>query len=169
MTSLTITHRLLVDGPDFTSCCQRVERFFARTILVKYDSVRIDAAQSCAATDPRFWEKVEQGLTANRETVADLLAELKASGTTALDDLGDLPQGYASKTLHTLAHLLDGFIGIDSNFYNLIDDSHWLSDQQRGRIKAAPAAHWLLSVEASSFTGNADQVATLRTTPTEKE
>lgn len=101
--------------------------------------------------------------------MAELVDELKDAGVAEVQDLTSLPQGYASKILHTAAHLLDGFIGIDSHFYNLADDSHWLSDQQRNKIEAAPASYWLLQVEASSRAGDIDQVATLRTTPTAKD
>ncbi len=169
MTSLTVTHRLLVDGPDLATCRQRVERFFARTILVKYDTLRIAPERAFVATEPGFWQEVEEGLAANRATVAALLDELKGTGTTALDDLATLPQGYASKTLHTVAHIMDGFIGIDSHFYNLCADSHWLSDRERRRIEADPAGHWLLHVEATSASGDVDQVPTLRTQPTARE
>ena len=108
-------------------------------------------------------------MAANRKVLADLLEELKDSGVTEVQHLVSLPQGYASKTLHTIAHLLDGFIGIDSHFYNLVDDSHWLSDQQRRKMEAAPTSYWLLQVEAASLAGDVDQVATLRTTPTARD
>ena len=160
---------MLVDGPDFDTCRHRVERFFARTILVKYDSVQVVAEKSCNGADPQFWQKVEQGIAENRSLAAELLAELKNAGLTDINNLADLPQGYPSKTLHTLAHLLDGFFGVDSHFYNLNDDSHWLSEPQKNKIEQSPDTHWLIHVEASSKTGNADQVSTLRTMPTEKE
>ena len=47
------------------------------------------------------------------------------------EDFHNIKQGYLSKTLHILSHFLDGFIGIDSYFYNLIDDSHWLPSSNR--------------------------------------
>lgn len=61
MTSLHVTHLMLVDGPDLETCSQRVERFFNRTILLKYDTVRINAEHSFAATAPEFWQGVERG------------------------------------------------------------------------------------------------------------
>ncbi|MDH5298013.1 MAG: hypothetical protein OEV91_03255 [Desulfobulbaceae bacterium] len=166
MQPLHVKHLLLADGPDFDTCRQRVEHFFARTILVKYDTVRVVAADSHAGDDPRFWPALEQGVAANRAFLAELLSDLAEAGVRSASDLATLPQGYASKTLHTIAHLLDGFIGIDSRFYNLSADSHWLPDRQRQQIEADPAHHWLISVEASSAAGDADRVFTLRTIPT---
>jgi len=157
---------MLVDGPDLDTSRRRVERFFARTILVKYDSVQVVAEKSCNGTHGLFWEKLAAGIAENRALAAALLADLKEAGLTDLDALTTLPQGYASKTLHTMAHLLDGFFGVDSRFYNLNDDSHWLSASQRSRIEQDPASSWLLHVEASSQSGDADQVSTLRTIPT---
>ncbi|MEJ2057239.1 MAG: hypothetical protein P8X39_05310, partial [Desulfofustis sp.] len=67
-------------------------------------------------------------------------------------DLIDLNQGYQSKILHIIAHFLDGFIGIDSVFYNLIDDSHWLSDETRDKIEQQPDRFRLLSLKCYSLT-----------------
>lgn len=157
---------MLVEGPDFDTCRRRVERFFARTILVKYDSVTVVAAKSCNGAGGEFWGKLTTGIAENQKLAAELLAELKGAGITELDSLSTLPQGYVSKTLHTMAHLLDGFFGVDSRFYNLNDDSHWLSEPQQALVKQQPEQFWLLHVEALSQTGDADQVATLRTIPT---
>ncbi|MDH4320194.1 MAG: hypothetical protein OEV73_01715 [Desulfobulbaceae bacterium] len=166
MPAFNVTHLMLAYGPDFDGCRRQVERFFARTILVKYDSVTVIAEKSCSATDREFWSKLATGIDENRNLAAGLLAELKEAGITELDSLTTLPQGYASKTLHTIAHLLDGFFGVDSRFYNLNDDSHWLNESQQALVKQKPEQFWLLHVEASSQTGAADQVATLRTIPT---
>lgn len=156
---------MLVNGPDYDTCRLQVERFFARTILVKYDSVQVIAEKSCNGADPDFQNKLEAGLIANQSLAAELLAELKDAGLTDLNKLVDLPQGYASKTLHTMAHLLDGFFGVDSRFYNLNDDSHRLSDTQMKQLAQSPGSFWMLHVEASSDTGNVDQVGLLRNTP----
>ncbi len=169
MSSFNVTHLLLVNGPDFDSCRRQVEKFFARTILVKYDSLQVVAEKSCHGEDRQFWEKLSTGIAENRNLTTELLTELKEAGVTDLDALTTMPQGYASKILHTIAHLLDGFFGVDSCFYNLNDDSHWLSEPQHALIKKKPANYWLLHVEASSQTGDADQVSTLRTMPTAKE
>jgi len=169
VSAFNVTHLMLVDGPDFDTSRRRVERFFARTILVKYDSVQVVAEKSCNGADQQFWEKLDAGIAENRNLAADLLTELKETGLTELDKLTTLPQGYATKILHTMAHLLDGFFGVDSRFYNLNDDSHWLNDSQLAQIKQKPESYWLIHVEASSQTGDADQVSTLRTMPTAAE
>lgn len=169
MSAIHLTHLMLVDGPDFETCRRRVERFFARTILVKYDSVQVVAEKSCNGADRQFEKNLAAGINENRNLAAELLTELKETGLTDLDNLTTLPQGYASKVLHTMAHLLDGFFGVDSRFYNLSDDSHWLSEPQQALIKQNPENYWLLHVEASSQTGDADQVSTLRTMPTAQE
>jgi hypothetical protein len=63
-----------------------------------------------------------------------------------VDQLLTLKQGYATKILHTLTHLLDGFIGIDSAFYNLVEDSHWVSGELAEAIRVAGAEYWLVPV-----------------------
>ena len=50
--------------------------------------------------------------------------------------------------LHVITHLLDGFFGIDSYFYNLVEDSHWVSEELRATIKTSPSRYWLIAVEA---------------------
>ena len=77
-----------------------------------------------------------------------LIHELQESGYHTLVELAEIKQGYESKTLHTLVHLLDGFIGIDSKFYNLIENSHLISASLRREIKQTPAHYWLLQIEA---------------------
>jgi hypothetical protein len=62
--------------------------------------------------------------------------------------LSELPQGFRTKMLHVITHFLDGFFGIDTYFYNLEEDSHWVSEQARRRIREAPSDYRLLSVEA---------------------
>jgi hypothetical protein len=63
---------------------------------------------------------------------------------TGIEDLLALKPGYPSKVLHILTHMLDGFIGIDSAFYNLVEDSHWLSEPLRTTILRNPEGYWLV-------------------------
>ncbi len=49
-----------------------------------------------------------------------------------------MPQGYKSKMLHVITHFLDGFFGIDTFFYNLEEDSHWVSEELQKKIAEAP-------------------------------
>ena len=79
-------------------------------------------------------------------------------------DLNDMGQGYKSKILHTLTHFLDGFFGIDTCFYNLEEDSHWLSDGLAAEIKKYPKKFWLLRAKCSSKSGTTDFLERLRRT-----
>jgi hypothetical protein len=80
-----------------------------------------------------------------------MLAHLKEEGVTSLDQLPELEQGYVTKILHTLTHLLDGFIGIDSVFYNLVEDSHRVSAGLSDAIRANPADYWLVPVRTGKL------------------
>lgn len=159
------SHEILVAGESFAACEHKVLRFFKRNLLVRYDTVMIAATASLPAGDPAFWERVDRGLAANREVLQGLLAELAAEGFSSLGDLATMKQGFHSKTLHTASHLLDGFFGVDSFFYSYEDDSHWLAEATRKRIKAAPAAFWLLRVEGESSVGG-DRFQSLRSAET---
>lgn len=159
---LTVSHEILVSGPDFATCKIRVQRFFERYMLVRYDTVRIDEQEAANAGQPIFFDRLERALAGNHEVLKELLEDLRLQGYTSLDDLQALPQGLASKTLHIASHLLDGFFGIDSHFYNLEDDSHWLTEKKRQQISRQPEAFWLLKVTASSAEGSADRVQFLR-------
>lgn len=159
---LTGTHELLVAGPDFETCRHKVLRFFARTELIRYDVVRVREEAAVNAGNPVFWERLAQGEAANRQVIDELFAELAAEGFQTAADFRHLGQGYVSKVFHTIAHLLDGFIGIDSRLYNLEEDSHRLSRGLRQKILAAPAEYWLLTVIGASQAGDADPLDRLR-------
>jgi hypothetical protein len=88
-------------------------------------------------------EAVVRELCVSRQT---LYRRLKEEGVTSLDQLPHLEQGYVTKVLHTLTHLLDGFIGIDSVFYNLLEDSHQVSGSLAADIQASPTAYWLVPI-----------------------
>ncbi len=155
MEDLVYCHEILVSGVDLPACEARVGRFFSRTELVRYDSVRIAAAAALRGDAPGFRQRLEQGVAANRRVIAELLGELDREGVRSLADIGEMGQGSNSKVLHTIAHLLDGFFGIDSAFYNLEDDSHWVSPLLDERIKAEPASFRLLPVEGIIRIGGA--------------
>jgi hypothetical protein len=82
----------------------------------------------------------------------DLIDELIKANIRKTEDLQDVEQGYLSKTLHILSHFLDGFIGIDSYFYNLLDDSHWLPPVTAKAIHRNPHHYWLLHVDCFAAT-----------------
>ncbi len=146
---LEVTHTILAMEPDFEKSTAHVLRFLDRTPLVQYDAVRVVAAQSCSGADPRFWPCLEQGLADNRQVLTQLTGELRAAGTKEFSDLPAMPQGFQSKIFHTMAHLLDGFFGIDSRFYSLPEDSHWLGASLRRQIEADPEDFWLVTVVAT--------------------
>lgn len=159
---LEISHRILVMGPNLEKSTAHALRFLDRTPLVQYDRVRVIAAESCANTDSRFWPWLEEGVVQNRQVLAKLLGDLRAAGTKDFQDLLSMPQGFQSKIIHTVAHLLDGFFGIDSIFYSLPEDSHWLSDTLRKQIEASPEEFWLIKVVATLEALEHGSVSTLR-------
>ncbi len=146
---MTKTHWLLCSGHDFTTARNFVLAFFNKSLLLTYHEVWAIEPDSCSAEDKSFWLKLEEGVTANRLVLRGFLDDLRAEGCREIDDLAALPLGYPSKMLHLIAHLLDGFIGIDSVFYNLLEDSHWLSAGLGDTIRQSPARYWLIRVEAS--------------------
>jgi hypothetical protein len=145
-------HRVLVCGDSFAACSDQVRRFFDLTSLVIYDCIEVRQEQSRAAVAADFGGAVEAAIADNRETVDGLIAELGRTGIGSIDGLPGLPQGYPSKILHIIAHFLDGFIGIDSSFYNLVDDSHWLPESTRAAIVRHPENYWLIHVDCYSAT-----------------
>lgn len=157
-----VIHKILAMEPDFTKSSTHVLRFLERTRLVRYDAVRIVTGETFPASDPRFWSSLEQGVEENREALRKLTGELRVAGTMDFAGLLTMPQGFQSKILHTMAHLLDGFFGIDSRFYSLPEDSHWLSDELRRQIEANPEEFWLVAVVGALEPTAHDAVAGLR-------
>lgn len=160
--NLRVSHEILVTGPDFEACRHKVLRFFKKNILVRYDVVQIDAAGAVNAQEPFFWEGISRGEAANRKVLAEFVSELEEDGFRSMHDILGLDQGYRSKVFHTIAHLVDGFFGIDSCFYNLVDDSHWVSETLRQQIESSPADYWLLKAAAESKGKTADRLHILR-------
>ncbi|NTV13671.1 MAG: hypothetical protein HGA96_07055 [Desulfobulbaceae bacterium] len=157
------THLLLTTGTAREDAHDRVRHFFARNFLVKYDLVRVIAAHTLAADAAGFWPKLEEGIAANLGLVTELLVELRAGGFEKLTDLTEMRQGYESKLLHTVTHLLDGFFGVDTVFYNLEEDSHGLSPRVAATIRANPTSFWLVETECTSNDGQtADQLDLIR-------
>lgn len=145
-------HKLLVTGESFDQCRSQVENFFRKTTLVKYDCIKVRDKKSFSGLDAVFIESTEKAIQQNRQMLEGLLDELRISGCHKLEDLKRLPQGYESKTLHIISHILDGFIGIDSSFYNLIDDSHWILGRTEEELQIRPEKFWLIHVDCFSAT-----------------
>ncbi|HIJ79022.1 MAG: hypothetical protein OEY01_08390 [Desulfobulbaceae bacterium] len=159
---LEISHSFLARGADLAAAGGHALGFLEKSNLVHYHAVRVIEADCCPATEPKFWALLEEGEAANRRALAALLAELQEAGVDSLDQLLRLDQGLESKVLHTIAHLLDGFFGIDSEFYNLPEDAHWLSAALRAEIKAAPGEFWLVRVAATLTALERNAVVALR-------
>jgi hypothetical protein len=162
------THLLLTIGADRADAQTRVEHFFARNFLVRYDRVTVQAERTGNAGEGDFWGRLETGIAANRRLVVELLEELRAGGFENLTDLAGMRQGYDSKLLHAITHFLDGFFGVDTIFYNLEEDSHGVSDRLTATIQANPAGFWLVEAECASANGHdADRLDLIRKFATE--
>ncbi len=129
-----------------------MKRFFDHTTLVIYDSVQVVEEKSFSALDASFWQDISQAEEQNRTLTRELIKELKKNGFQSIESLKNTHQGYESKLLHILSHMLDGFIGVDSFFYNLIDDSHWLPEKTATAIRENRQEYWLLHLDCFAAT-----------------
>ena len=141
-----ITHYLLARAQSNVLAAQYVERYIASSQLISYAEFFVRVDEVLASDHAQFWTTLEHGVTANHQFARRMLTHLQEEGVERLDQLLELKQGYATKVLHTLTHLLDGFIGVDSVFYNLVEDSHWVSDSLAAEIRAQRGAYWLVPV-----------------------
>jgi hypothetical protein len=148
--SVEARHEFLVDGEDLDACARRIRTFLDSYQLVRYGSIEIVRERSLPAAEPGFSLRLDEALGENAGRVRAFLDELRQDGFERMEQLEEMPQGYQSKTLHTLTHLLDGFFGIDSFFYNLVEGSHGLTGEMRARIEAAPQGYMLVVVKAST-------------------
>ncbi len=148
---LLAQHTVLAEGDSSEACKAQVLHFLQQTTLVRYDNIVI-AEPVLSGKDPAFAGELDSGLKKNRETLARFVKELESTGFEKRTDLMNLSQGYHSKILHIIAHFLDGFIGIDSVFYNLVDDSHWLPDETRNQITLNPDRFRLMFLKCYSLT-----------------
>lgn len=141
-------HLFLTKANGKHQAIENIKNFLDKYQLVRYDFFEIDETSIIEASSDNFWEVLELGLKENKEILLRFLVELKNEGYSKLEDILELPQGYLSKILHLIAHLVDGFFGIDSAFYNLIEDSHFLSEALRRKIRENPDEFYLLKVKA---------------------
>ena len=143
-------HEFLCEGRDLAACTSRLFTFFEGYELIRYGHLDVIEGKSLRADDPAFPLRLEKSLEIHRRRVRSFLEELKREGVDSISALENLSQGYQSKTLHTVTHLLDGFFGIDSHFYNLVEGSHGVSDGLRQRISGDPRGFMLLSVRGAA-------------------
>ena len=163
MGNLEISHDILLASSDFASCRKRVKHFFDSTMLIRYDQVQIVENFSISGTDKGFSIRLQEGLAANQKAIGELLENLKDEGFETFKDIQGVEKGYVSKIFHTIAHLLDGFIGIDSCFYNLEEDSHGISKELQQKISASPENYWIFRVKGSIVSSDEDPLHALRT------
>ncbi len=159
---MKVYHEILIGGGDFDLASSRLLHFFSLYQLVRYDAVQVMKENSLKATDHLFWERIELGVARNRTILEGLISELGKENFVTLAELKNIPPGYSSKMLHTIAHVIDGFFGVDSFFYNLEEDSHWVSPPCRSRVSSAPSSYWLLAMEAEFSGKGADPGGTVR-------
>lgn len=147
-TGLEAFHEFLVEGSDFDAASARVNRFLEQYQLVRYGSIEILGDRSVGGESSSFDSRLRQGVKENRSRVRAFIEELRGEGIAGLEELAGLGQGHLSKTVHTVAHLLDGFFGIDSFFFNLVEDSHWVSEETMGKIAGNPGKYMIVAVRA---------------------
>ncbi len=141
-------HILLVQAENAKEAVHQVRHFLQTSELVSYEQLNIDETRVMAGNSDTFWKDLRQGVEENRKFSRWVLKELQETGVGEVADLLALPLGYPSKLLHILAHMVDGFVGIDSVFYNMVEDSHWLGEKIETVIRKNPEQFWLVPVEA---------------------
>lgn len=149
--NLLARHIVLATAESKEECKSQVLNFFDKTSLVRYDRIVVDESKHLSAREDAFPAALEKALDRNRQILSELVDELGTAGFAKRSDLPDLSQGYPSKVLHIIAHFLDGFIGIDSVFYNLVNDSHWLPEETAAQIIEEPDRFWLISLDCYSM------------------
>lgn len=158
------THIFLVTGNSYPNAKEKVEHFLKQNLLVRYTTVLFDDEQGTDNLNEQFPATVKWAEEQNRLTLQGLLHEFVDLGYESLADLSRVPQGYESKLLHTVTHLLDGFFGLDSFFYNLVEDSNWISPslfEKTGRCKQAD--YFLVHVQGSfKSLEEADRISKMR-------
>lgn len=145
-------HRVLVSAPSLENACEQVKAFFDSTPLVRYDRIEIRQERCLSGLDEGFTAALQQGITANTETLEKFIDDFEKTGFRTVNDFIRVECGYPSKVLHVITHFLDGFFGIDTQFYNMTEDSHWLSESTRKAIAASPGHYWLIPLDGYSDT-----------------
>lgn len=151
--SFKVSHTFLISGTDLPECTSRALYFFDTTQLVHYDHIQIIQEHSCSALSDNFQPLLDKALDKNHTKLETLLKDLYDAGYETIPDLLHIPHGYPSKVLHTIAHITDGFFGIDAFFFDLDHSSYRLSELRKQEIKEQPDACWLLTIKASSMDG----------------
>ncbi len=146
---MNIQHHFLTRAETPAAAEEQARAFLGKTLLVRYTEVEVVPEGVINAEHPRFWPTVEHLAAQHRELCQHFLDSLRHTGITTIDDLIGVKQGYQSKLLHIFAHLADGFFGIDSVLYNLVEDSHAISPALRDAIGKEPRAYHLVAANCS--------------------
>lgn len=145
-------HQILAQAESLPKCREAILRFFEKTTLVRYDHIELLDEDTSGAAETDFFVTLDRAISKNHQMVKKLVKDLAETNITTISDLKTIQQGYPSKALHILAHFLDGFIGIDSSFYNLIEDSHWVSEELKNAMHQHPDHYFLFTLEGYSYT-----------------
>ncbi|MBM9605826.1 hypothetical protein [Desulfopila inferna] len=146
------SHLVLVSAPSLEKACAQVKDFFDSTPLVRYDRIEIHKEKCHSGQDEGFAAALQQGLDANTRTLKKFIDDFEKTGFRTIKDFTRVECGYPSKVLHIITHFLDGFLGIDTHFYNKTEDSHGLSDSTRDAIATSPEHYWLIQLDGYSET-----------------
>ncbi|WP_028584678.1 hypothetical protein [Desulfogranum mediterraneum] len=141
-----ISHFFLVLAENPSQATEQVAHYLKGNQLISYADLVIRAEEIIAAREARFWPTVERAVAKNMEFGRSMVDILHQEGVETLGDLLEMEQGYLTKALHTLTHLLDGFIGVDSVFYSLVEDSHRVSKRLEQAVLEDPDRYWLIPV-----------------------
>lgn len=161
---MLIKHLFLIKESKPDTACLRVKNFLENTQLVQYDHIAMNMDQCINGESTQFWHEIECAISANQAEISSLITEICTSlQISKIADLVSIGRGYESKLVHILAHFLDGFITIDSAFYNLEEDSHTLSLSLKDAIQKEPSLFWLVYATGSISTPEkADQLNKVR-------
>ena len=143
---MIFTHTLLVSGHNYEACCQQAYDFLKVSKVLEYEHLEVVEAESCSGGDRNFRRRLNAAIKKHRENISFLVNELNQIGFHLVNDIEHMEQGYPSKVLHILSHLLDGYICVDSRFYNLIDKSHQVPPTTVVSIRKSPERYWLIRV-----------------------
>lgn len=145
---MIIYHEFLVRGETLLECKTIVTKFLKTNGLAMPIEFYFIDERTIPATHEVFYKRLETAIKENKNVLTEFINELRKNNITKIDDLTSLNQGFLSKTLHTISHILDGFFGIDAFFYNLIEDSYFVSEELFNAIKSQPQKYFLVSTEA---------------------
>lgn len=145
-------HDFLVRGDTLQHCYEQVFRFLTGYSLISYERIQLLEDRSIPNTSPDFQDRLRNLVEENAIFLTTLIQELADEGFHRIEDIKGLPVGYISKLFHVAAHMVDGFFGIDSRFYNLVEGSHGVGPALRMELASANAGlntYWLIAVECS--------------------